>query len=167
VATAVIAVAIALPPAVRTVQFDRLVSETDNRVVVARWFTEHVAPGSSVLQSGSQYGHVQFDPRLEYKQWVWHRSRGVFLLHGAPPAGRPDWILVQHSPLPSETQAVVRGYLQEDYVLAAYFEALSLKNQERVFDRQDAFFVPFAGFDGVKRPGPNFAVYKRMVVPGS
>jgi hypothetical protein len=39
------------------------------------------------------------------------------------------------------------------------FVALSLDG-DHVFDPQDAFFVPLAGFEGVERPGPNFAVYK-------
>ena len=30
---------------------------------------------------------------------------------------------------------------------------------------QDAFYVPFAGFDGVTRPGPNFTLYKRAGAP--
>jgi hypothetical protein len=41
------------------------------------------------------------------------------------------------------------------------FVALALSD-EHLFDQQDAFFVPFAGFRGVKRPGPNFALYKRV-----
>jgi hypothetical protein len=30
-----------------------------------------------------------------------------------------------------------------------------------VFDRQDAFFLPIAGFSGVERPGPNVSIYLR------
>jgi hypothetical protein len=32
-------------------------------------------------------------------------------------------------------------------------------------DQQDGFFVPFAGFDGVRRPGPNFRLYKNIGAP--
>jgi hypothetical protein len=38
--------------------------------------------------------------------------------------------------------------------------ALSLDGPPRVYDPQDAFFMPLAGFDGVRRPGPNFYLYK-------
>ena len=31
----------------------------------------------------------------------------------------------------------------------------------RVYDMQDAFFIPFAGFRGVERPGPNFLIYRK------
>jgi hypothetical protein len=39
-------------------------------------------------------------------------------------------------------------------------KALSLTTVHR-YDPQDAFIVPFAGFENVRRPGPNFSVYKR------
>jgi hypothetical protein len=165
--TAVLAVLIALPSAISTWQFDRIISETDNRVVVSQWFAQHVPPGSSILQSGSAYGHAQFDRRLQYRSWAWDRSRRIFVVDGQPPAGRPDWILVQDSPLPSQTQDVVQEFLREDYVLAQQFDALALKSDGLLYDRQDAFFAPFAGFGQVKRPGPNFLLYKRAGVPSS
>ena len=161
------AILIALPSAISTWQFDRIISQTDNRVVVSQWFAQHVPPGSSVLQSGSAYGHAQFDQRLQYRYWAWDRSRRIFVVDGQPPAGRPDWILVQDSPLPSQTQDIVKEFLREDYVLAQQFDALSLKSDELVYDRQDAFFAPFSGFAQVKRPGPNFLLYKRVGIPSS
>jgi len=158
------AVAIAAPSALSVWRFDRLVRQTDNRVVVAQWFQEHVPPGSSVLQSGSRYGHAQFDQQLHYQSWIWDGARQIFVVARRPATGRPDWILVQYSPLPSETQAIVTQFLTEDYVLVHQFEALSL-DVDRVYDRQDAFFVPFAGFTAVERPGPNFSLFKRVSAP--
>ena len=67
-------------------------------------------------------------------------------------AGRPDWILLQESPLPSLTQDVVTAFLKEGYDVAWQFTAFSPRDG-RVYDRQDAFFIPFAGFSGVARPG--------------
>jgi len=40
------------------------------------------------------------------------------------------------------------------------FEALSLTD-DLVYDRQDMFYMPFAGLSHVTRPGPNFALYAR------
>jgi 4-amino-4-deoxy-L-arabinose transferase-like glycosyltransferase len=160
-----LALGLVFPSAISVWQFNRIISQTDNRVIVARWFADHVPAGSSVLQTGSRYGHVQFDPRLGYKQWIWDGRRRLFLLNGQPAGGRPDWILVQESPLPSETQAIVREFLREDYVFAWPFKALPL-GKGLVFDRQDAFFVPFAGFERVTRPGPNFTLFKRVAAAG-
>jgi 4-amino-4-deoxy-L-arabinose transferase-like glycosyltransferase len=150
---------VVLPSAVALVQFDRIASETDNRVLVAEWFARHVPPGNSVLQSGSIYGYAQIDNRV-WTVWTWDRYRKAFMVQNRRAEGRPDWILLQDSPLPSMTQDVVATYLKDGYDVAWQFKAFSPR-EGRVYDRQDAFFIPFAGFSGVERPGPNFTLYKR------
>jgi hypothetical protein len=76
-----------------------------------------------------------------------------------PVAGSPDWILVQNSPL-SATEPAVTDFLKTGYDFVQTFEAFSPRG-ERLFDQQDMFFMPFAGFAGVHRPGPNFTLYRR------
>jgi 4-amino-4-deoxy-L-arabinose transferase-like glycosyltransferase len=161
--TAVAAVCLVLPSAVSTWRFNRVLSQTDNRVLVADWFDQNVPAGSSVLQSGSIYGYAQLDPQ-RFVQWRWDRIRRIFLVNQRPATGRPDWILVQDSPLPSATQEIVREWLRDGYAFAWQFTAFS-PNGRSVYDQQDAFFVPFAGFDSVKRPGPNFSLYQRIQAP--
>ena len=77
-----------------------------------------------------------------------------------PGTGQPEWILLQESPLPNETQPIVLEFLSQDYALVKHFAAFS-RQSDHLYDQQDAFFVPFAGFRGVERPGPNFSLYKR------
>jgi 4-amino-4-deoxy-L-arabinose transferase-like glycosyltransferase len=158
-ALALVAVVLILPSAVSTWHFNRIVSATDNRVLVARWFTDNVRPGESVVQSGTIYGYAQLDNRI-WVPWTWDRNRKIFMVKNRPAEGRPDWILLQDSPLPSMTQDVVKLFLTQGYVEVERFTAFST-GPRRVYDRQDAFFVPFAGFSGVERPGPNFTLYKR------
>jgi hypothetical protein len=160
-AVAILAALTIWPSAWSVWQFDRILNRTDNRVVVARWFTQNVPPGSSVLQSGSRYGLVQFEPQVKYTNWVWDGGRRRFLVEGQTATGRPDWILVQDSPLPSATQDIVKEFLQEGYVLVSDFHAVSIE-PDLVYDRQDYFYVPIAGLEKVTRPGPNFALYKRV-----
>lgn len=151
------------PSAVDIWRFDRIVSRTDNRVVVAEWFEQHVPSGSSVLQSGSRYGLAQFHRRLGYREWVWDGGVRRFKVSGGPAEGEPDWIVLQDSPLPSATQDLVTEFLKRDYVLVRTFPAVALE-RELVYDRQDMFYVPFAGLRHVTRPGPNFALYARRDV---
>ena len=158
---ALASIAVVLPSARSVWAFDRVIRRTDNRVVLARWFAENVPPGSSVLQSGSPYGHAQFAPALGYTEWVWHRKHLIFRVKGRPASGRPDWIVLQESPLPSYTQPIVRELLQSGYARVAEFKAVSIGNG-LVYDRSDAFFVPFSGFERVIRPGPNFTVFRRL-----
>jgi uncharacterized membrane protein len=160
-ALAVVATLVVLPSAASVVQFDRIASATDNRVIVADWFARHVPPGASVLQSGSIYGYAQIDNRV-WRVWTWDRYRKAFMIQDLRAEGRPDWILLQDSPLPSMTQDVVNAFLAEGYDAAWQFTAYSPRG-DRVYDRQDAFFIPFSGFSGITRPGPNFTLYKRAV----
>lgn len=160
VAVGAIALLLVAPSAARVWSLDRVLHAADSRVVVARWFEDNVPPGSSIIQSGSRFGAVRFDLRLEYKEWRWDGGRNAFLLNGVPPTGRPEWIILQASPLPSSTQPIVRDYLQEGYRQIAEFIATPL-DPDVVYDRQDAFFVPFTGLDRIVRAGPNFTVYRR------
>jgi hypothetical protein len=150
---------VALPSAISVIQFDRIASATDNRVLVAEWFSRHVNPGESVLQSGSIYGYAQIDNRI-WSVWTWDRARRAFIVQNRRTVGPPDWILLQESPLPSLTQDVVTEFLKEDYEFVREFTAFT-PGPTRVYDPQDAFFIPFAGFSGVTRPGPNFTLYRR------
>ncbi|HUR35195.1 MAG TPA: glycosyltransferase family 39 protein [Vicinamibacterales bacterium] len=159
-ATAMLAAVVIGPSAISVWRFDRIVSERDNRVVVADWFAQHVPPGSSVLQSGSRYGLAQFHRSLGYREWVWDGGARIFRVAGRPATGEPDWIVVQDSPLPSSTQEFVTHILPKDYVLVTTFKAVSLR-ADLVYDRQDMFYVPFSGLEYVSRPGPNFALYAR------
>lgn len=165
-AVAVAAIAIVLPSGFSVTRFDHIISQTDNRVLVARWFDEHVPPGSSVLMSGSFYGYVQFTRDMGYQAWVWDRNRHIFVtdLNKRPAVGRPEWILVQDSPVPGETQPIVHDFLRTGYAFVKHFQAFS-RNDEQIFDQQDAFFAPFGGFRGVERPGPNYILYKRISAP--
>jgi hypothetical protein len=161
--TALLAIAVVWSSVTRVWAFDRVMSSTDNRVVVAQWFFDHVPPGETVVQTGSRYGLVQFwDRRFPYKEWRWDGVRQTFILDGTKRfsnSDRPDWIIIQDSPLPSSTQPVVKEVMADGYVRAAEFRAFS-SSEDLVYDQQDAFFVPLAGFAHVVRPGPNFSVYK-------
>jgi dolichyl-phosphate-mannose-protein mannosyltransferase len=164
---ALLACAIVWSSAARVWAFDRVMSATDNRVVVAQWFFDHVPPGSTVLQTGSRFGLAQFwDRRFPYQEWRWDGVRQVFMLDGKrrlSKSDRPDWIIVQDSPLPSTTQAIVTDVMSTGYVQVAEFPAFS-SSDDLVYDQQDAFYVPLAGFQQVVRPGPNFSVYKHEAV---
>lgn len=91
-------------------------------------------------------------------------GRGEFLLDRQPAAGRPDWIVLQDPPPPSTTVPIVTHYLREDSRLIQCIDALARCGEFHLFDQQDAFFAPFTGFAGVKRPGPNFCAYEHANV---
>lgn len=155
---ALLALAVVYPSAARIVAFDRVIAQDDSRVVAARWISQHAAPGASVMVSGSPFGSPQFD--RQFRHWVWDRARRLYAVKGQPAQGEPDWILVQESPLPSSTQAVVTDLLARGYERMTTIRAFDSSEANNYYDRQDAFFVPFAAFAKVRRPGPNFVIYK-------
>lgn len=156
-----VAAVIAWPSMTSIWAFNRILGRTDNRVLVQQFIETAAAPGSSIVQSGSMYGHAHFRRELGFRRWVWDKGRRAFVVDGQRAEGRPDWILIQDSPLPSLTQPIVLEWLREGYAEVRQFRALDLGLTGNLYDRQDAFFVPYAGFQGVERPGPNFTIYRR------
>jgi hypothetical protein len=157
---AVLTALVAAEPAARSWQFDRAMAATDNRVMVAAWITERVPPGSSLLITGSHYGHPWLPAERGYRLWVWDRREQRYWLPDDPGATRPQWILRQEHPL-SADHSVVDEWLRDGYLVAWRFAAARPDGGSRTFDRMDAFYLPYAGFDGVSRPGPSFTLFRR------
>jgi hypothetical protein len=74
---------------------------------------------------------------------------------------RPDIVVVPSSPviealdLPGMEQV-----LRTEYALAFAID-VDAADPRNVYDMQDEFYLPFAGFHQIKRPGPNLRVYVR------
>jgi len=159
----VIVAIVATPSAMKACQLDRVFNRTDSRVLVADWVADHVQEGASIFVTGSYYGRPDFGRRHRrpFYSLVELESDTFYLPSGAP-IERPEWFIVQESPLTaySSVPQVVSDTLRY-YQLAQTFRAIDMRT-EHVFDQQDALFVPLAGFARVGRPGPNFYIYRRI-----
>jgi hypothetical protein len=79
------------------------------------------------------------------------------------PVAPPRYVLLARHPvrrLPAPSAALLE-VLARDYVIVRAFEAASPSADTAVYDHQDAFFLPFAGFEGVERPGPSYDLFER------
>jgi hypothetical protein len=148
------------PTAYKTYMVDRLLGITDNRTVTARALIETLPPGSVFYQSGEAYGHVPLG--------IDGREANVHLVRfdattGAFTPGDPDWVLIQRSPLVlySAVPPALEQLLKERYTLARQFPTETSANITRVYDQQDAFYLPIEGLEGISRPGPSFELYSR------
>ncbi|TAK18839.1 MAG: phospholipid carrier-dependent glycosyltransferase [Acidobacteria bacterium] len=141
------AVLIAAPSGARIIQTDYLLGQTDNRVIVAGAVAGLVHPGESLYQSGASYGHVQLPHTIEH---IVDRYEDL-----------PDWILVQRSPLTlySAVPDGLRDTISARYRLVESFPVAD--DQPRLYDQQDAFFLPLNNLGGVTRPGPAFELYRK------
>jgi 4-amino-4-deoxy-L-arabinose transferase-like glycosyltransferase len=150
---AAVAVAAAIAPSACSVfRFDQLLARTDSRLVARRWIEARFPPGTTIAQPGPDSGRVvHFTP-----EEVAYISREI--LEGGP---EPDIVIVQWSPLQGTTPAGEHGRL----LAGAYDLRLALHvaadDPANVYDRQDDFYLPMAGFRGIERPGPNLHVYVR------
>jgi hypothetical protein len=150
--------AAAAPTAVKAIALDRLLSRTDSRVLAAQWIKRNVAPGTTILMTGRGFEVSPPGDGTEYRLWLWN-VEGALLTSAA--GVRPDWIVVEESPLrfyshvPVELQPILR-----DYAFRHSVQAVRLSDPH-VYDQQDAFYLPIGGFSGVARPGPNLTIYER------
>jgi hypothetical protein len=156
---------VVVAPSVRAVgQLDRLFAATDSRVLLADWLRANVKPGSSIYVAGSVVVQpiVDFSPPQTLRYWT-HRD-GRSFAEGRPQrpvAGIPDWLVIPDSGVPeySYCPPEVKELANERYVAVRVFNAMDLDGN--IFDRQDAFYYPYAGFKNIQRGGPNYVVYAR------
>jgi Dolichyl-phosphate-mannose-protein mannosyltransferase len=161
-----LAALLAAPSAWTAARTDYLLAQTDSRLIAAEWIRASFPDRTTMYQTGSGYGHVQVataDPRAAtgYPEVAFDERAG-FLDKDGRAAASPDLIIVQECPLPyCDVPAGLRQILTTGYERQRTFTALDAKNESLAYDRDDAFFVPLAGFGAVQRPGPNLIVYAR------
>jgi 4-amino-4-deoxy-L-arabinose transferase-like glycosyltransferase len=153
----VLVAACAIPTAVKSVQFDRVIARTDSRVLATNWLSQRIPPGASILLVCSSYGKPQLWERgaaLPYQVMTWEQHSAEII------AGeRPDVVVVEESGLRyySVVPAALGGVLA-DYTLQHVIVG-SNPRRPHVYDQQDAFYLPIDTFSGVVRPGPTFRIF--------
>jgi len=187
---------ILFPSAMNILNFDKLLSKKDNRLIAAEWVYNNIPPGSSIYQNGFSYGKVQLYPSLlslekEYKnerekggkgsilkaqidyflrkniqgheQWGYDEDSAMFTFFNENKSGLPEFIIIQESPLIgwSHISKSIERLLSTYYHLQKAFIVINISQRNNLFDQDDAFYVPFAGFRDIARPGPNFYIYKK------
>ena len=157
---AVLGLAVAVPPAINVVRFDRLLTREDSRITAGRWLMENVPAGASMFISGNRYGHPAMD-FLRYRQFGYDYRSNTFIADRRPTTELPQWLVIQRSELPySHVPDQVEALIGKGYQLTHVIRAYSPESRN-FYDVQDGFYLPFGSFDGVERPGPNVMIYRR------
>lgn len=155
-----LAVAIVFPSVQSVIAFDRLLCETDSRVLAATWIEEHVPAGATLYLAEPPFGKPEV-PEERYEPCSLDPAKSEFTC-GKTAGVLPAWIVLHQYPLdfwsPAPTPAVSE-LLASRYELAAEFTAYHPR-APLLFDEQDAFYLPLSGFDGVERPGPNLSIFR-------
>ena len=157
---AALGVAVAAPPAINVVQFDRLLTREDSRIVAGRWLAENVPAGASMFISGNRYGHPAMD-FVRYRQFGYDYRGNTFTADRRPTGELPQWLVIQRAEIPyAHVPQPVEDLIARDYQLAHVVRAYS-PEARNFYDVQDGFYLPFGSFKDVERPGPNFLIYRR------
>jgi len=124
----------------------------------------NVSQHASLSQIGMQYGNVRLNPR--FREVAYDSATRKFK-SGDRECEVTEYIILQSHPLLDFQLKLTRqnvdgieSILAEKYVKIKSFNALDLKEQGNLYDLVDSYYVPFVGFRGVVRPGPNLDIYK-------
>lgn len=162
VAAAALAMALGAPSLLKAIEFDRVLTMRDTRLLAADWLDSRITNSTLLYQSGSQYVHV--DQALSSKPVLlgFDDQRAIFV-RGETPAPMPDWIVLASSPLALYTQqpTELRAVIDQHYELVQTIVSTTEQEPRIWFDRQDAFFVPFVDLRFRIRPGPDLQIYRR------
>jgi 4-amino-4-deoxy-L-arabinose transferase-like glycosyltransferase len=155
------AIALAVPGLWKSIQFDRLISRKDTRVLASEWVAENLPRRSEILICRGYGAPVinedrrrppAFEPRtIPCSAKAVRRHEGRFLitheyhrLWSSPPLRQDLQLLVKES-----GQPLVR------------FDPFNVAPTDSPFFYvQDAFYLPFAGLDAVERGGPIITIWE-------
>jgi 4-amino-4-deoxy-L-arabinose transferase-like glycosyltransferase len=160
VVTALLAALAAGPSLVNSVRLDTILARTDTRVLAAEWLRSRVRAEDTLFDAGGDFTRLDLGT-APFHAWAYDPATRSF---GAAGGAAPDWIVIHEAPLMAYTWYAreIRTLLSEKYGVAHVEPALQGRAVSRVYDQQDAFFLPIAGFGGVLRPGPTVWIFHRL-----
>jgi hypothetical protein len=152
----VLCLAAAVQPLASTLAFNHVAAETDTRVLATRWLGEHTTTGARVVVYGTVF-------------WPWGAPQmppGVQSVNVPPDAQkleqeRVQYVVTHDHEVPFSTvDRDALASLQPRLQLLATFDPAVPGRTGAVFERADAYYIPFHGFDAVERPGPKIEIYR-------
>jgi hypothetical protein len=148
--TWVMALAIVWPSLQSVVAFDRLLAQEDTRLAARRWIEARFAPGATIAQIGAPSGYVYVIGEQGYVQSDLRSAQrpAVVVVVSSPITGSPD--LTGAAP-----------WLEREYDLQFARIVVGEDDRVNIYDLQDEFYVPLAGFHRITAPGPNVRVFVR------
>jgi hypothetical protein len=147
----VLTMALGYDSAARAIASDRLLARADSRALAARMLEARFPQGATVFQNGAVYGRVQLWPEGIFPQTPLERL--------------PQLVIIQSSRLVAygDEPEPMRRILADRYRTMGRIDVEDPTSAvEPIFDQQDAFFAPVAGFERFVRPGPTLDIFERV-----
>jgi 4-amino-4-deoxy-L-arabinose transferase-like glycosyltransferase len=152
---------LAIWPLVNSVWFDVLLARTDTRAIAGEWLRARVKPDDALHEAGGVYAALDLSG-ASFHRWSFEPATGSF---GDTDGRTPEWLVFEESPLWTYASIApeLRRLAVDRYNVVR--EVIATDGTEGVYDLQDAFFMPVAGFSSVERPGPTVRIYRRRDLP--
>lgn len=139
-----------------SIQFDRVVSRTDTRVLATSWVRQQIPEGSVVGVAGTvfwSWGEPWMPPNVKRVQTTLDEDT-------LDEAGVQYLVTHDHPLFASTIDPAALARLEPRLRLLTEFDPFVLPADQAQFDVQDAYYVPMAGLDAVDRPGPIVRIYE-------
>jgi 4-amino-4-deoxy-L-arabinose transferase-like glycosyltransferase len=160
-ATVLLMAVVAGPPLANSLRFDRLLDRTDTRVLAGDWLRSRATAGETLYEEGGYYAAIDL-AGVPLHRWSFNPATGSF---GDADGRTPDWLVLEESPLRfyASVSPELKRLAADWYTLVREIQATN--GRWAVYDLEDAFFMPVAGFGSVERPGPTVRIYRRGDLP--
>ena len=132
-------------------------AKDDSRVLAARWIVDSISRGATIGQAGRVSTFLYFPPQTDGRPARYDATTVD------SDDDRPDVIVVPTSALERNPErSPVLASVLSHYTRAEQVPAYDAAAANRlVYDWQDEFYLPLAGFGPVLRPGPTLDIYVR------
>ncbi len=123
--------------------------------------------GNKRLALQARMDYLQSGGAKGFDQWEYEEERQRFFFEGEKMGHLPQYIILYETSVgvdkvTSPISEYVIEILEESYSLVKSFDVVDVENSENAYDHQDAFYLPYSGFEGVERPGPNIYIYEKV-----
>jgi len=151
-----VVIALVVEPLGRALVFNTVLRREDTRILARSWIDSNVGPGQTVMALPGLMPHIQ--------QWALPRVTFIPAHPTVLLAGKVNYLAyIDDHPLFTGRFPGLDDILRRGLESSLVFEACGFENgpgKSEIFDKQDAFFVPFASFDWHLRPGPTVRIFQ-------
>lgn len=134
------------------------------------WFSDQ---GMSLEAELTKAMMTSLESRHEkgFYPWQYDLVEDQFFFAGVQQDTNPRYIILIKTPILLDQHLwpiadTILTLVENEYVLLQSFEPIDLYNVSNFYDQTDAYYVPYAGFHAIERPGPNIYIYEKKEISG-
>ncbi len=157
-----------LPGSIELVSFEKLLGRDDTRILAREWITKNLRPGTMAQVGGRRNFRIMLEPELlpgfPSAYFDQKDEPGLLKKDFSDPEKTPDYVITYDSltPFLRTEKALEEKLGRAGEKLKCFDPYAPGASPSPRYDGQDAFFVPFARFKGIGRPGPAICIYKMI-----